>query len=205
MTQPFHYSAYRYTDKKLINEFIKIFPMATIVSNHSNEFLVSHIPLFRDEKTNYLWGHVDANNPQFSVSQIANAQIIFHGINQYIPPEAYLSKQLPTWNYLTVHMQGGISINQNTEQNLTILETTSSLLQPKEATFQFSKQDPRIQKNVPFIKSICFKPTFEEGRFKLSQDKSFADQQAVLEKLLNIPTQQIKKFILDILSSTHND
>ncbi len=201
MTQTFHYSAYRCTDRKLIDEFIKIFPMATIISCPTNDFLVSHIPLFRDQHTNYLWGHVDANNPQFDLTKIDNAQIIFHGINQYIAPEDYLSKQLPTWNYLAVHMQGSIEISQDIQQNLTVLETTTSILQPKEAAFQFSEQDPRVQKNAFYIKTICFKPIFEEGRFKLSQDKSEADQQAVLKRLLTIPEGRIKKLINAILSS----
>ena len=57
-----------------------------------------------------LIGHIDKFNPHIELLQEnIPAQAIFHGPNCYISPNVYSTTQLPTWNYVKVHISGNVT------------------------------------------------------------------------------------------------
>ncbi|MFC0708448.1 FMN-binding negative transcriptional regulator [Azorhizophilus paspali] len=180
---PFHYREYRCTDQGLINQFIDTFPLALITSQLDRQFQSSHIPLLR-AIDGTLFGHVDRRNPQFNESTRLNCQIVFIGPSSYIPPEGYQGKQLPTWNYLAVHMQAEVEVLHEEARNLEILKQSADQLARQRSAYSVDPQDPRVLHNLPYILGLSIHPRSIEGRFKLSQDKSKKDQEAALEWIL---------------------
>uniref|UniRef100_UPI00130DB6A0 FMN-binding negative transcriptional regulator n=1 Tax=Pseudomonas fluorescens TaxID=294 RepID=UPI00130DB6A0 len=69
-------------------------------------------------------GHADRRNPQFSNGSFI-AQVFFTGPNAYIPPEGYSTSQLPTWNYLSVHMKARVDVLPGEHQALQILQRSA--------------------------------------------------------------------------------
>ena len=89
-------------------EVIKTYPLATIVSVKNNEPLITHLPLIYNDDGNLI-GHIDIYNPQAEVLKNDNdITIIFSGPQCYISPSIYTTKQLPTWNYIRVHLKGKV-------------------------------------------------------------------------------------------------
>jgi transcriptional regulator len=174
----FHFSQYRSTDIALIRNFIAKFPLALIISQHNDQWLSSQIPVFFDESDDILFAHVDAKNSQFSNNQSFQALVIFMGPNLYIPPEAYASDQLPTWNYLAVHASGTVSVINDVTQNLDILRKTALQLAPTPSTFRIQDSDTRVGKWIGGIRGLRIELSQIEGRFKLSQDKTQQDVEA---------------------------
>lgn len=195
---PFHYPQYRSIDQGMIDRFIDVFPLAMITSHRDGQFLCSHIPLLR-QPDGSLFGHVDGNNPQFKGEQHLSAQIVFMGPSAYIPPQAYVSRQLPTWNYLAVHMQANITVLDAPHQKLEILEQTAKRLAKQESDFQVDERDPRVISNLPHILGLVIQPVNSEGRFKLSQDKSSPDSAAALEWLLDDRKHEHAEFLMELL------
>ncbi|CRM57049.1 Protease synthase and sporulation protein PAI 2 [Pseudomonas sp. 37 R 15] len=195
---PFHYPQYRSTDPEMINRFIDVFPLAMMTSHKHGHFLCSHIPLWR-QPDGSLFGHVDGNNPQFKGEQHLSAQIVFMGPSAYIPPHAYVSRQLPTWNYLAVHMQANITVVDAPDQTLEILEQTAKRLSKQASDYQVDKRDPRVISSLPHILGLVIRPETIEGRFKLSQDKSSPDTSAALQWLLDNQTQDHAEFLKELL------
>lgn len=198
---PFHYRKYRCTDPVIIDRFIDIFPLAMITSHRHGAFSCSHIPLLR-RPDGSLYGHVDGLNPQFSDEPDIYAQIVFMGPSGYVPPQAYVSTQLPTWNYLAVHMEANVTMLNAVEDNLEILQTTARALAGAESDFQVDEHDPRVVANLPHIRGLVVNPINVEGRFKLSQDKSAEDSSAALEWLLSHRSHDHARFLKELLIDT---
>ncbi|WP_263142181.1 FMN-binding negative transcriptional regulator [Pseudomonas sp. RIT-PI-AD] len=181
---PFHYSDYRCTRRDLIDRFIDAFPLALITSYVEGRYHSSHIPLLRNPDGT-LYGHVDRRNPQFEAGAGFDAHIVFVGPSSYIPPEAYRHRQLPTWNYLAVHLDARVEVIDSGPEVLTILQRTAEQLAHCGSTFQVEEEDPRVVANLPHILGLTITPSSIEGRFKLSQDKRSEDSASALDWLLD--------------------
>ena len=179
----FHYQEYSCQHPELIDLMISHYPLALVNSEYQGMLEASHVPLFRDADRS-LFGHVDRRNPQFQERNRFQARLVFMGPQSYIPPEAYRSRQLPTWNYVAVHMQAEVAVIDDPAESAKILCATAARLQPKSAPYQYDPADPRVAANLPHILALRIRCSHEEGRFKLSQDKGEADRAAALEHLL---------------------
>lgn len=196
----FHYTQYRCTQIKLIREFVERFPLALITSFVDGHWHSSHIPLFLNEHNNELFGHVDASNSQFAITDDLPVQIVFVGPNIYIPPEAYATRQLPTWNYLSVHATGTLSIVNNSERNFEILRETALRLKEAPSAFRVEDSDHRVQKWIGSIRGLCIRMNDIEGRFKLSQDKSIEDVAAAAQYFSDALSRKITPDLLLLFS-----
>ena len=91
-------------------EVIKSYPLGTIISVKNDEPFISHLPLIYREHDGKLIGHIDKFNPQ---AKLLNGSrpitIIFSGPQCYISPSIYSTTQLPTWNYIKVHLKGTVT------------------------------------------------------------------------------------------------
>ena len=182
----FHYHQYRCTDIALIRSFVAKFPLALIISQEGDQWLSSQIPMFFEESDSVLFAHVDAQNPQFSSEPSFRALVIFMGPNIYVPPEAYLSHQLPTWNYLAVHAYGTVSVVDDPTKNLDILRKTALRLAPTPSTFRVKNDDSRVIEWIKGIRGLRIELSQIEGRFKLSQDKTPPDVEAAAKYFVDM-------------------
>ena len=192
----FHYPQYRSTDLALIRSFVRQFPLALITSLHDGQWRTSHIPLFFDEQEDTLFGHVDANNSHFQDTPVLSVQLVFAGPNLFIPPEAYATRQLPTWNYLAVHASGTLTVISDTAENLEILRKSAALLANTPSAFRVEHSDPRIGKWIGGIRGLRIDIADIEGRFKLSQDKAAADVEAAAAYFVEVARARITPELL---------
>ena len=154
------------------------FQLATITSFRDGVWDCSHIPLFFDEKPNEMFGHVDAKNGHFVAEESFDAYIVFGGPDAYIPPEGYTTRQLPTWNYLAVHIEGKVSVIEDEAQTLNILKRSAIQLSSTPSSFRVEEKDSRVRQWIGAIRGLHVTINNIEGRFKLSQDKNIADVHA---------------------------
>lgn len=180
----FHYTQYRSTDPALIRRLVERFPLALITTNLDGRWHGSHVPLFLCDDGATLWGHVDAANPQFALQEPAQAQIVFFGPDGYIPPEAYVSRQLPTWNYLRVHAQGTLHVDDDPTRNLALIRMTAERLAGAPSAFRVSDADERVGRWIGGVRGIRIEIAEIEGRFKLSQDKPADDVESAARYLM---------------------
>lgn len=192
----FHYSQYRSTDIALIRRFVAKFPLALIISQQDDQWHSSQIPLFFDESDSTLFAHVDAQNTQFSSAPSFRALVVFVGPNHYIPPEAYVSLQLPTWNYLAVHASGTVSVINDATENLDILRKTALQLAPAPSAFRVQDDDSRVGKWVGGIRGLRIELSQIEGRFKLSQDKALQDVEAAARYFAQVTSTYLTPEVL---------
>jgi transcriptional regulator len=105
-------------------------PLATIVRNTENELVADHIPLFYENGK--LIGHVAKANPLWQTPAQTEILVIFQGVNAYISPSWYATKQsthkvVPTWNYSAVHIDGQLTPITDSQRNLEIVQKLTSI------------------------------------------------------------------------------
>jgi transcriptional regulator len=161
-----------------------------ITSMHEGAWQCSHVPLFFDEGRDELFGHVDARNEQFDVSAPFSAQLVFAGPDAYIPPEGYVTRQLPTWNYLAVHATGMVSVIEDVSLNLEILRRSALRLASTPSTFRVDDNDSRVHQWIGGIRGLHVALDSLEGRFKLSQDKQPRDVVAAAQHFSRVAIER---------------
>ena len=108
-----------------ILRFIEENSFAILVNQSNSKINATHIPLFiekSDENQLILSGHISKLNPQSeNFAENGSVLAIFSGAHSYISSSWYDYEEVPTWNYMAVHVEGKIEI-LNEEQKLLHLE-----------------------------------------------------------------------------------
>ncbi len=113
-----------------IESFLHENSFGILVSQVNKMPWATHIPLVLDinsEGQKVLHGHIAKENPQWhSFESDTKVLVVFSGPHSYISSSWYDHENVPTWNYLAVHVYGNIRIldENNTLKTLTTLVDT---------------------------------------------------------------------------------
>lgn len=115
---------YKNENQEDIQNFIHQNGFAILINQTNGKLWATHIPLLLEEKDGkqILVGHISKNNPQ-AESFKTNDEVltIFSGAHSYISSSWYDHENMPTWNYLAVHVYGKVTI-YNEEQAINSLK-----------------------------------------------------------------------------------
>ena len=92
-----------------IYAFIREHAFATLVSKKEGSALEAmHLPLHLQQTTgkNVLQGHLSRANQQYQHLLNNDALAIFMAGHHYISPNWYAHRNVPTWNYIAIHVYG---------------------------------------------------------------------------------------------------
>ncbi|SDS71992.1 FMN-binding negative transcriptional regulator [Winogradskyella sediminis] len=175
-------------------EVIKTYPLATVISVHRNQPFITHLPLiFENGK---LIGHIDINNLQTELLKDNHEiSVIFSGPDCYISPSIYTTTQLPTWNYIKVHLKGKVKFNLDKMELKQSLISMTNFLEAPEHRYTLNANNPRLDKNLDYIVMFEITITHWEGKFKLSQDKKPKDTAAARKALKQSSQESIEQFL----------
>ena len=176
-------------------DVIKTYPLATIISVKDNKPFITHLPLIYREDGKLI-GHIDKFNPQAELLKDDNEiTLIFSGPQCYISPSVYTTTQLPTWNYIKVHLKCTVkAIESKDALKESLIKMTEFLEQP-EHKFILEPDNPRMEGLINYIKMFEITITKWEGKFKLSQDKNPRDIENARNELLRSNQVSIKTFL----------
>lgn len=149
-------------------------PLATVISGEQ----VSHLPLLLEGDT--LIGHLARANPHASALE-GECRVIFHGPQAYVTPLWYETDDVPTWNYLVAHVHGEARLlpPERTEEALRKLSDRME----GAGGWQFYVPEDLTGVLHKVIAGFEIKIHRVEMKAKLSQNRSAADRQGVIEGL----------------------
>ena len=183
---------YKNENRSEILRFIEENSFAILVNQSNNKINATHIPLFIEESNNnqlILSGHISKLNPQCeNFAENGNVLAIFSGAHSYISSSWYDYEEVPTWNYMAVHVEGKIEI-LNEEQKLLHLENLVNKYEKNSekpiSTKSLSKETMSQANGIQAFNIIV---TNIDAVKKLSQNKSENNKKSIishLEKLGN--------------------
>ncbi len=116
---------YKNENQEQINSFINENGFAILVNQVDGKPWATHIPLVLDKNESgkpILAGHISKENSQAeSLTNDSLVLAVFSGPHSYISSSWYDHENVPTWNYVAVHIYGKIKI-LNLEQTINSLK-----------------------------------------------------------------------------------
>ncbi len=106
---------YKIRGDKMIKDFIENVGLATLITVDNDFPIATHTPIELEHGKNgkqVLRGHIAKANPQGKLlEKEANAPVIFESpIQHYISSSWYEKPNAPTWNYMSIHLYGKVSV-----------------------------------------------------------------------------------------------
>ena len=162
-------------------------PFATMITVVEGKPTLSHLPLTpkRVGDSIELIGHLARANPHWKSFLSSQAMVIFHGPHTYVTPKWYAENDVPTWNYLTVHIAGKIELIENYDGIVECLrELTTHVERHWPSGWDFFIPDDLVG-DILTKTIVGFKIKVDEISFKkkLSQNRTPADCAGILKGL----------------------
>jgi transcriptional regulator len=191
MYQPAHFREDRL---EVHHELIRQNPLGMLVSAGAGGLVANPIPFLVDETEGALGTlrcHIARANPQWKdLGGLAECLVIFQGADHYITPSWYATKAesgkvVPTWNYATVHVWGAPRI---IEDPAWLRAQVDALTRSQEDTRPEpwavgDAPDSFVAAQLRGIVGIEIAIARIEGKWKVSQNRSPADQAGVRDGL----------------------
>ncbi len=180
-------SYYRNENFDELFAFMQAHSFAIFASNGEGIPFITHLP-FTVEKTDSglrLLSHLAAANPQAkALAQTQEALVVFSGPHAYISPTHYEKKQnVPTWNYIAVHVRGNVKILHGKEQKRMVLEHMIHTYEPAYRTQWQSLEEKYIDGMIGAIVAFEIAVTQVDGKYKLSQNKTETERKNIVQAL----------------------
>lgn len=175
-----------------LQAFVQAYPFGVLVSS---DLTATHLPFIVDideEGIVTLYGHFARANRHWRQLDRKEVMVVLNGPHDYISPRWYQSlPNVPTWNYAAVQLKGCLSILDD-KQTLDVMERTFAQFEPTLLADNVVSTPAYRQKLLRGIVAFKIVITQWQGKQKLGQQRSLADQQGVVKGLQasNTPSAQ---------------
>lgn len=203
MYVPEHFSV---KEAAVLYDWIERWSFGTLITSHRGRMEANQIPFLVDRERGDLLGHVARSNKQWQT--LLNAEhllVVFNGPHGYVSPAWYSQPDgVPTWNYLTVQVQGKAELVKTENEAIDILRrltnTNEALYGPGWRLEDLD--EARVKAMTQAI--VCFRIHISgiEGKAKLSQNRSKMDRVGVIRELSasdDSQLQELSRLMMDDL------
>ena len=183
---------YKNEDPEQINDFLRNNAFGILVNRNYGKLWATHTPMELDKNADgkdVLYGHVSRENPQWqSFASGEQVLAIFNGPHSYISSSWYDHENVPTWNYIAVHVYGKIRIVEGDIVINFLKKLIDKYESGSEYPISLENLSPEMLLQARGI--VCYEIEIEEIHAvnKMSQnrdDKNFKNIVAELEKTGN--------------------
>jgi transcriptional regulator len=175
-------------DRKFLHDFMDEFAFADLVTAGPG-IRITHIPVLLNRTASQygtVFGHVSRQNVQSKCFDgIQSAVVVFRGPHSYISPRWYSKPEaVPTWNFAVVHASGRLKAITDPEALHGLLAKLIAKFEGPDSAYDFGKlPDSYVKGMIGGIIGFEMPVEMLEGKFKLGQERSDADKQAILKNL----------------------
>jgi len=178
---------YKNENHEEIKDFLQKNSFGILVNQTYGKLWATHIPLELDTNENgkqVLYGHIAKENPQWEgFADNDEVLAIFTGAHSYISSSWYDHENVPTWNYIAVHVYGTIKIIEGEA----VVESLKKLVDKYEQNSEnpvrvedFSKKTMMQTRGI-----VAFEIEIEEiqAQHKLSQNRDKKNYDNIISEL----------------------
>ena len=179
---------YKNENQEEIQEFIHQNGFGILVNQTNGKLWATHIPLLLEEKDGkqILVGHISRENPQ-AESFKTNDEVLslFSGAHSYISSSWYDHENVPTWNYLAVHIYGKLKIHSLDETIEALKRLVNKYETKSEKPVRVEDLSKKTMLQARGIVSFEIEITAIEAKKKLSQNRDDKNYKTIISKLEN--------------------
>ncbi|WP_092606220.1 FMN-binding negative transcriptional regulator [Raineyella antarctica] len=161
-----------------------------LVTPHADGLQASFLPVLHDPEPGpygRLVAHVQRNNPQATSPVTGPGLVIVHGPDHYVSPSGLPStaehgRVVPTWDYVTVHLQGEVRFHDDPAWTRAAVTRLTERHEPADG---WSVDDPpgdHVERMLRAVVGVEFMITGWQGKAKMAQNKTPADVEALVAR-----------------------
>lgn len=173
-------------DREKSIAFMRAYNFAIVVSVKDGLPIATHLPFVIEERENeiVLISHMSKANEQWKTVAEKDVLVIFSEPHAYISPTLYEKQQnVPTWNYVSVHAYGKITILDSDEGKLSVLHKQMQFFEESYIE-QFKTLDQKyIDGLLKGIVAFEIAITNLQAKEKLSQNKTNSEREKIKKHL----------------------
>lgn len=176
---------FKVIDRRELLNFINANSFGTLISWDST-LHISMIPFVVSPSEVELFAHLSKENPHYAaLSQASETLVLFQGPHAYISPSWYVESQMvPTWNFQGVIVKGRVRLASH-EELLSNLAALSEHHERNRVSPWSMRQvsDENLGRMVKHIGGFSIAIDEIQGKYKLSQNRSYANRKGVISGL----------------------
>ena len=176
---------YREEGREKIVEFLRQNNFPAAVSHDGESLVATHLPVEIEAGENgklTIYGHMSRANQQWKTFGGQEVMLIFQGAHTYISPTWYDHVNVPTWNYMMVHLYGKARLLEGDE----LYSVLSRLVKRHEAQSSYrleSLPQDFVAKEMKGIVGFAVDVTRIDAGYKLSQNRDEVNHANVIREL----------------------
>ncbi|MBD1261082.1 FMN-binding negative transcriptional regulator [Maribacter polysiphoniae] len=171
-----------------VKDFLAKNSFGILVNQVDGKPWATHIPLeldTTDDGKDVLVSHISKANPQWKhFEENDNVLCIFNGPHSYISSSWYKEEEVPTWNYIAVHVYGKIKILTEEEVMASMHKLVDKYEEHSENPISLDHLSEKTLRQVKGV--VGFQITIDsiQAAYKLSQGREH-DHERIIEALEN--------------------
>ncbi|WP_134087922.1 FMN-binding negative transcriptional regulator [Olivibacter sp. XZL3] len=179
---------YRVDDPKVIHQFIREHGFATLVSCTENFPIATHIPIeleTRADGETVLWGHLAKANEHWKFfERFPKVLAIFQSpVHHYISSSWYDHANAPTYNYMSVQVEGIIRRLSEAEEWESVKRLVRRYEQIATHPVDLETLPPAVQREMKGLVGFEIEIIKMNAAFKLSQNRDDKNFKLIVEAL----------------------
>ena len=131
------------------------------------------VPFYLDEEKNALVTHLVKNNPQAVEPADGPGLVILDDVDAYVPPHWYATNavkaNVPTWDYITVHVRGAVRIDPSPEAALTAACRLTEMMETDDVLSPVGQD--KLRRMARAIVAVEVSLEEVRGKAKMSQNR----------------------------------
>lgn len=176
---------YENKDIEQIKQFLRENSFGILVNVVENKPWGTHIPLELEQDSNgadILVGHIAKANPQWKYfSDSAEVLCIFNGPHAYVSSSWYKEEEVPTWNYIAVHVYGTLKLMGEEETMASMFRLVDKYEAHSKNPINLKDMSPKTLRQVKGVVGFQIQITNLQATYKLSQTRQEDHAQIITE------------------------
>jgi len=187
---------YKNQNPEEIREFLQSNSFGILINQAAEKLFATHIPMELEtdqEGRAVLVGHLSKANPQSdALDDLKEVLAIFSGPDTYVSSSWYESEEVPTWNYMAVHVYGHIELLTEMELNASLDRLVKRYEAPMENPIQLANLSEKTLNQAKRIRGFKLVIRDIQAAFKLSQTRTNTEKKRIISELESCPHANAK-------------
>ncbi|HEX7046270.1 MAG TPA: FMN-binding negative transcriptional regulator [Gammaproteobacteria bacterium] len=182
-------------DEARLFDAIEAIRHATLLVRSGTGLQVAFTPFLLDRERRMLRGHVARRNPQAEWFDGREVDVIFHGPHAYISPQLNDNDDVPTWNYVNVHVTGSAVRIDGEAATWQFLCDMVRVMEKDNTVAYLASQEQKLRALQNGI--VAFEVSLEkiQGRFKLGRNDPRELQEKTFQALRSETAPSLRQWL----------
>lgn len=193
-----HY--YKNENVEEVKEFLRKNSFGILINQVDGKPWATHIPIELDKDEDgkeILVSHISKANPQWKeFEKLPEVLCIFNGPHSYISSSWYKEEEVPTWDYIAVHVYGKLTILDEEAVMKSLHKLVNKYEKDSKNPISLHNMSPKTLRQVKGVVGFKIEITDIQAAYKLSQTRT-EDHTAIIKELKegNVTSKEIARHI----------